>query len=281
MDNEELEINLLLETMRQRYGYDFRGYARASLTRRIHKGLEETEFNRISELIPEIIYNKEFFKKFVRYLSIHVTEMFRDPLFFKALREIVVPYLQTFPFIKIWSAGVSTGEEVYSLAILLKEEGLYDKSRIYATDFSDVVLEKAKKGIYPAELIKKSTRNYQTSGGRKSFGNYYYAEYDSAIFDRSLQENIVFANHNIVTDSVFGEMNLILCRNVLIYFDTKLQNRVLQLFFDSLRPNGFLCLGSKETIEFSEVKDHFVHIKKGQKIYQKKRKHRITDAESV
>lgn len=281
MDNEELEINLLLETMLQKYGYDFREYARASLTRRIHKGLEETNCTKISELIPEIIHNKEFFKKFVSHLSIHVTEMFRDPTFFKALREVVVPYLTTFPFIKIWSAGVSTGEEVYSLAILLKEEGLYDKSRIYATDFNDAVLEKAKRGIYPAELIKNSTRNYQASGGKKSFGNYYYAEYDSAIFDRSLQENIVFANHNIVTDSVFGEMNLILCRNVLIYFDSKLQNRVLQLFFDSLRPNGFLCLGSKETIDFSVVKEHFIHLTKRQKIFQKKRKNWMKDAKEI
>lgn len=281
MDNEELEITLLIETMRQRYGYDFRGYARASLTRRIKKGMEETDYTRISELIPAIIYDRNFFVKFVRNLSVHVTEMFRDPHFFKALRKDVVPYLETFPFIKIWSAGIATGEEVYSLAILLKEEGLYDKSRIYATDFSDLVLEKAEKGIYPADIIKKSTKNYQESGGKRSFGNYYYAEYDSAIFDRSLKENIVFANHNVVTDSVFGEMNLILCRNVLIYFDTNLQNRVLQLFCDSLRPNGFLCLGSKETLEFSGVKDRFVCLTRGQKIFQKKRKQWVRNAEHV
>lgn len=270
MDTEELEINLLLDAMRYRYGYDFRGYARASLTRRINKGLEETEYTRISDLIPAIIHDRNFFIKFVRNLSVHVTEMFRDPLFFRTLRELVVPYLETFPFIKIWSAGISTGEEVYSLAILLKEEGLYEKSRIYATDFSDIVLEKAKKGIYPTDLIKKSTKNYQDAGGKKSFGEYYYAEYESAIFDRTLKENIVFANHNVVTDSVFGEMNLILCRNVLIYFNTDLQNRVLQLFFDSLRPNGFLCLGAKETLEFSGVKDHFTRLTRGQKIFQKK-----------
>lgn len=270
MDNEELEITLLLDAMRYRYGYDFRGYAKASLTRRIKKGLAGTKFERISEMIPAIIYDKEFFVEFVRNLAVHVTEMFRDPLFFRALREEVVPYLKTFPFIKIWSAGIATGEEVYSLAILLKEEGLYEKATIYATDFNDIVLEKAQKGIYPAELIKKSTRNYQDSGGKKSFGSYYHADYDSAIFDRTLKENIVFANHNMVTDSVFGEMNLILCRNVLIYFDTNLQNRVFQLFFDSLRANGFLCLGNKETLEFSGVKEHFVVFAKGQKIFQKK-----------
>lgn len=272
MDNEELEITLLLDAMRLCHGYDFREYARASLTRRIKKGLAETGYQRISEMIPAIIYDKQFFFRFVRNLSVHVTEMFRDPLFFRALRQDVVPYLKTFPFVKIWSAGISTGEEVYSLAILLQEEGLYEKCRIYATDLSDGVLETAKKGIYPAELIKKSTRNYQDSGGKRSFGNYYYAEYDSAIFDRSLKENIVFANHNIVTDSVFGEMHLIMCRNVMIYFDINLQNRVLQLFCDSLRPNGFLCLGSKETVEFSKVKEQFVFFSTGQKIFQKKGK---------
>ena len=281
MDNEELEITLLLDAMRYRYGYDFRGYARASLTRRIRKGLEESPFEKISEMIPAIIYDRAFFSIFVRNLSVHVTEMFRDPEFFYALRKKVVPYLKTFPFIKIWSAGIATGEEVYSLAILLKEEGLYDKSRIYATDFSDTVLESAKKGIYSTELIKKNTKNYQESGGRKSFGNYYHADYNSAIFDRSLKENIVFANHNIVTDSVFGEMNLILCRNVLIYFDADLQNRVLQLFFDSLRPNGFLCLGNKETLEFSGVKEYFVHFVKKQKVFQKKRKQWLEDAKSI
>lgn len=278
MDNEELEITLLLEAMLHRYGYDFRGYARASLSRRVKKGMEEAGYSKISELIPTIIYDREFFAKFVRNLSVHVTEMFRDPLFFKTLRESVMPYLDSFPFIKIWSAGIATGEEVYSLAIMLKEEGLYDKSRIYATDFSDLVLDKAKRGIYPVDLIKKSTNNYQQSGGMKSFGDYYHADYDSAIFDRSLKENIVFANHNVVTDSVFGEMNMILCRNVLIYFDSDLQNRVLQLFYDSLRPNGFLCLGSKETLEFSGVQEHFVSLVDGQKVYQKKQQQWLNDA---
>lgn len=269
MNNEELEITLLLDAIRYRYGYDFREYAKASLTRRIRKGLEESDFHKISELIPAIIYDKTFFSQFVRNLSVHVTEMFRDPSFFLGLRNNVVPYLKTFPFLKIWSAGISTGEEVYSLAILLKEEGLYERSRIYATDFSDTVLEKAKKGIYSSELIKKNTKNYQDSGGKKSFSNYYYADYNSAIFDRSLKENIVFANHNMVADTVFGEMHLILCRNVLIYFDTNLQNRVFQLFFDSLKPNGFLCLGSKETLDFSGVKDNFTPFVSKQKIFQK------------
>lgn len=281
MDIEEVEIDLLLDAMLKRYGYDFRGYARASLTRRIHKGLEEAGLARISDLIPEIVHSKEFFTRFVRNLSIPVTEMFRDPDFFKALRREVIPYLKTFPFVKIWSAGVATGEEVYSLAILLKEEGVYERVRIYATDFSDSALEKAKKGIYSAELIKQSTRNYQASGGKNSFGEYYYAEYDSAIFDRSLRENIVFANHNLATDSVFGEMHMILCRNVLIYFDMDLQNRALRLFSESLRMNGFLCLGSKETIDFAEIKDEFIDCCKRQKIYQKKLEQGRQDASSI
>lgn len=269
-DNEEIEINLLVDAIRQKYGYDFSRYAKASLTRRIKKGLSEARLKRISEMIPLIIYDRSFFNSFVHNLSINVTEMFRDPLFYRAFREKVIPYLRTYTFIRIWSAGASTGEEVYSLAIVLKEEGLYDKSLIYATDFNDVVLEKSKKGIYPAADIKKSTRNYQNAGGKESFGNYYHAEYDSVIFDRSLKENIVFANHNLVTDESFGEMNLILCRNVLIYFNRSLQNRVLKLFSNSLCHNGFLCLGTKESIEFSSIAGAFMPVVKKQKIYQKK-----------
>ncbi len=270
IDNEEIEIKLLIEAIRLKYGYNFSQYSPASLTRRIKKGLSETGMKRISEMIPPIIYDGTFFDSFVLNLSVNVSEMFRDPLFFLSLRKKVVPYLKTFPHIKIWSAGVSSGEEVYSLAILLKEENLYEKSSIYATDFNTAVLETAKKGIYPADDIKKSTKNYQKSGGKESFGNYYLADYGSAIFDRSLKENIVFANHNLVTDGVFGEMNLILCRNVLIYFNEKLQNRVFKLFYDSLRQNGFLCLGSKETINFSDIAEYFVPVVKDLKIYQKK-----------
>ena len=269
-ENEEIEIKLLIAAIKLKYGYDFSNYSKASLGRRIRKGLKQSKFNNILELIPEIIYNKSFFNEFVENLSVSVTEMFRDPQIYKTIREKVIPYLKTFPFIKIWSAGISTGEEVYSLAILLKEEGIYYKSLIYATDFNDSVLDKAKKGIYPIRKIKQNTKNYQESGGKESLANYYHADYDSAIFDRKLRENIVFANHNLVTDNIFGEMNLILCRNVLIYFDNKLQNRVLQLFKNSLCQNGFLCLGSKETIEHSDISNLFVKINDKMKIYQKK-----------
>ena len=274
MENEEIEIKVLLEAVKLKYGYDFSGYADASLARRIKKSMEEANYKNISELIPHILYNKDDFHSFFLNLSVNVTEMFRDPLFFLALREKVIPYLKTFPFIKIWSAGSSTGEEVYSLAILLKEEGLYDKTMIYATDFNDVVLDLAKKGIYSIDNIKKHTLNYQKSGGKTSFGNYYHADYDLAIFDKSLKENIVFANHNLVTDEIFGEMNLILCRNVLIYFNMELQDRVFTLFKDSLRTNGILALGSRETIEFSSIAKDFVPMVKERKIYQKKRLYR-------
>ncbi len=270
MDAEEIEIKVLLEAVRLRHGYDFREYAGASLSRRVRKCLAETGLKTISDMIPLIIHDRAFFSTFPHNLSVNVTEMFRAPLFLPSLRKKVAPYLKTFPFIKAWSVGVSTGEEVYSLAIVLKEEGLYEKALIYATDFDDAVLETAKKGIYSADNIKKSTRNYQKSGGRESFGRYYHADYDSVILDRSLKKNIVFANHNLVTDSAFGEMNLVLCRNVLIYFNKELQERVLQLFQTSLRAHGFLCLGSKESLEFSGVAGSFTPVVQKHRIFQKK-----------
>ncbi len=271
MNNEEIEIKVLLNAIQLKYGYDFTQYADASLTRRIHKSLSDSGYKRISEMIPPLLYDKDFFNSFLNNLTVNVTEMYRDPPFFRSIREKVVPYLKTFPFIKVWSVGIATGEEVYSLAIMLKEEGLYDKALIYATDFNDTVLEIAQKGIYPAQSIKTSTRNYQKSGGKHSFATYYHADYDSVIFDRALKKNIVFANHNLATDGVFGEMNLILCRNVLIYFNRALQDRVLKLFHDSLRTNGFLCLGSRESIDFSTVAPAFVPVKKRLRIFQKKK----------
>ncbi len=269
MDNEEIEIMILIQAIQLKYGYDFSQYAGASLTRRIKKCLSDTGLKHISEMIPRILHSKAFFNTFLNNLSVNVTEMFRDPLFFLYLRRKVVPYLHTFPFIKIWSVGIATGEEVYSLAIMLKEEGLYEKSLIYATDFNDTVLEASQKGIYSANNMKKSTLNYQKAGGKKSFGSYYHADYNSVIIDRSLRKNMVFANHNLATDSVFGEMNLILCRNVLIYFNQDLQERVLRLLSGSLRPNGFLCLGSKESLNFSSIEASFQAIVKKHRIFQK------------
>lgn len=267
---EDIELDLFLESIYKIYGYDFRQYARASIKRRVRNLLINSEFEHISELIPKIIYDKNFFRQIVYRFSVSVTEMFRDPNFYVKVREVVLPYLRTFPFIKIWHAGCATGEEVYSLAILLAEEDLYNRTTIFATDFNDVVLQKAKAGIYSIDHVKAFTANYQKSGGKESFSDYYYAEYDSVIIDNSLRERITFANHNLVTDGVFGEMHLIFCRNVLIYFNRELQTRVLKLFYESLARNGFLCLGNKESIQFLEGSRRFRTIDSGESIYQKK-----------
>ena len=268
-DIEKIEIDLFLEAIFKRYGYDFRHYARASLKRRIKKFMNTNSYDRISDLTADIIHNQSVFDEVVHNFSITVTEMFRDPPLYKVLREKVIPYLKTYPFIKIWHAGCATGEEVYSLAILLKEEGLYDKTTIFATDFNNKALDIAKQGIYPLKDIQAYTTNYQKADGKASFSNYYHASYKSAIMNKSLTKNVTFANHNLVTDSVFGEMHLILCRNVLIYFDKNLQNRVLKLFNDSLIYNGFLVLGSKETINSSPIMNRFSPVDKKYKTYQK------------
>jgi chemotaxis protein methyltransferase CheR len=268
---EQIELNLLLEAIYQRYGYDFRQYSPTSVKRRVQHHLAKSKIETISELISKIMYDEALFQSLFFDMSVTVTEMFRDPWFYLTLREKIIPFLKTFPFINVWQAGCATGEEVYSLAIILKEEGLYDRAQIYATDFNDAALEKAKTRIYPLERIKGYTINYQKAGGKHSLADYYRARYQSVIIDASLQKNITFANHNLATDGVFGEMHLILCRNVLIYFDRNLQDRVLSLFRDSLLYNGFLCLGSKETIHFSKIKKDFIEFAVKEKIYQCKK----------
>jgi len=268
-DIEDIEINLLLEAIYQRYGHDFRHYARASINRRVRAAVQNSDCGKITEVIQKLLVDESFFQGFLAHFSITVTEWFRDPEFYRSLREKIFPILATYPFIKIWHAGCATGEEVYSLSIVLKEEGLYDRCTIFATDFNDDALEKAKKGIYSIEDIQKATPNYQRTKGNGSLSKYVHAKYNSAIVDSSLKENITFANYNLVTDGVFGEMHLILCRNVLIYFDKFLQNRVLRLFNDSLFHKGFLCLGSKESLEFSEIRAHYRDVDKKAKIYQK------------
>lgn len=267
---EAIEINLLLEAIYQRYGYDFRRYARASIKRRINYSLNRFGFTRISDLTRMLLRDEKFFEELLGNFAVSVTEMFRDPDFYKVIRNGIVPYLETYPFVKIWHAGCASGEEAYSLAILLKEEGLYDRATIFATDIYDDVLSNAREGIYSLAQMKKYTANYQKAGGRRSFSNYYHARYDSAIMDKSLAKNLTFAKHNLVTDSVFGEMHMILCRNVLIYFDTSLQNQVLKLFNDSLIHGGFLCLGTKESLRFTDVDRNFKEINDRAKIYQKK-----------
>jgi chemotaxis protein methyltransferase CheR len=268
-DNENIELELLLEAIYMKYGYDFRGYARASIKRRVKHRLSVSGLKTLSDMLYMILYDRDFFNTLLGDLSVNVTEMFRDPLFYKALREKILPELAARDVIKIWHAGCATGEEVYSMAILLKEAGLYEKSRIYATDFDETVLAGAKKGLYPIDRLKLYIENYRESGGLESFADYYSARYELVLMDNSLKENILFSNHNLVTDGVFSEMDMIICRNVLIYFKRDLQDRVFGLFRDSLRHHGILCLGSKETVRLSKHSEVFADLVKREKIYRK------------
>ena len=267
---EHLEVDLLLEAVFRCYGYDFRSYARASVDRRIRHFLSKRGLARISNLIPLCLHDELVFSELAQSFSISVTEMFRDPFVYGALRDKVVPVLGSFPFVKVWHAGCATGEEVYSLAILLQESGLSERATIFGTDFNDDSLETARKGIYPGDRLKEFTKNYQEAGGTRSFSEYYHAKYDSAVLDASLKDRVTFANHNLTADNVFGEMHLVLCRNVLIYFDRDLQNRALRLFTDSLVRGGFLCLGTKEDVQFSEVADEYEVVDRAARIYKKK-----------
>jgi chemotaxis protein methyltransferase CheR len=267
---EQIGLDLLVEAIHRRYGYDFRGYARASLKRRVEHFMAKTGVPSIAALIPVVLEDEAEFEALLFTISITTTEMFRDPWFFQALREKVLPFLRTFPFVNIWQAGCATGEEVISLAILLREEEMHSRAHIYATDFNQQALAKAQARIYPLERMREYSQNYQASGGRRSLSNYYLASYDSVIFDPTLLENVTFASHNLATDGVFGEMHLVLCRNVLIYFDRPLQNRVLGLFRSSLRHNGFLCLGSRETLDFFDVRRDFTELSQPERIYQYK-----------
>jgi chemotaxis protein methyltransferase CheR len=221
----------------------------------------------IEDLSKLLLNDERKFEEFIRMLSVTVTEMFRDPAFYMALREKVIPRLTTYPFLKIWVAGCATGEEVYSIAIMLKEEGLLERSILYATDINQQSLHLAKEGIFPLEFMKTYTANYLNAGGKHTLSDYYVANYNSALFDRELKRNIVFAPHNLATDRSFNEFQLILCRNVLIYFNQHLQDKVINLFYDSLCPFGFLCLGSKESLLFSGKKHHFEKVDKKEKIF--------------
>jgi chemotaxis protein methyltransferase CheR len=269
IDTEEIELDLLLQAVHLKYGYDFRNYNKAHLKRRICQRLQLSSLNSISELQNRVLWDKKFFELFMQDLSINVTEMFRDPEFYDAFRKKVVPDLSTYAHIKVWHAGCSTGEEVYSLAIILKEENLLSKTRIYATDINKNVLKIAKQGIYSNREMELYERNYREAGGKANLSNYYTSKYGSVLFDKLLSKNIVFADHNLVTDGVFAEINLVFCRNVLIYFDKILQNKVLALFTGSLSKRGFLCLGTQESLQFSESEPNYAVIDKKMKIYKK------------
>ncbi|MBC7607189.1 MAG: protein-glutamate O-methyltransferase CheR [Burkholderiales bacterium] len=269
-DWSEFEISSLLKAVYQKYGYDFSQYSEAHVRRRIMNRMSMSGIEDISQMQSMVLNDEIFGSTLLQDLSITVTEMFRDPSFYVSLRENVIPILKTYPFIKIWHAGCATGEEAYSMAIVLQEEGLYDRTTIYATDFNQRALNQAKEGIFSNKMMKKYTTNYQLSGGKDSFSNYYTSDRDNVIMNQSLKKNIVWANHNLVTDSVFAEVHLILCRNVLIYFDHNLQNKVQHLFYNSLINGGILCLGSKESLRFTDLHDEYKELDKKQRVFKKR-----------
>ena len=268
---ERLEIELLLEGIYRHYGFDFRTYAYSSLRRRVWKRIKAEQLNSVTALQERVLHNREVMEKLLLDLSVNVTAMFRDPTFFLAFRHQVVPMLRTYPFIRIWCAGCSTGEEVYSLAILLEEEELYDRTRVYATDMNEVVLQNARGGIFPLSRMQEYTENYIQAGGTRSFSEYYTAKYEGALFSPALLRNIVFSQHNLVTDRSFSEFNVVLCRNVLIYFNRDLQNRVHNLFYESLINFGILGLGSKETLRFSAYETCYEPVNAREKLFRKVR----------
>ena len=268
---EAIEIELLLEAVHRHYGFDFRGYAAASLKRRLWRRIRAEGLTTVSGLMERVLHDPPTMERLLLDLSINVTSMFRDPTFYVAFREKAVPLLRTYPFLRIWNAGCSTGEETYSLAILLQEEGLYDRTRIYATDINETVLAQARAGVFPLDKMQEYTQNYIRAGGTRAFSEYYVAAYDGAQFARSLSENVVFAQHNLVSDRSFNEFHAIVCRNVMIYFDRPLQDRVHRLFHDSLVRFGVLALGHKESIRFTELADRYEELDASERIFRKVR----------
>ncbi len=266
---EQIEIELLLDGVHRLYGYDFRNYALPSLKRRIWYHVHAENVSSISALQEKVLHDRACFERFVYSLSIPVTEMFRDPGLFLTFRQKVIPLLRTYPYIRIWHAGCSTGEEVYSMAILLHEEGLYDKARIYATDMNARSLQQAKEGVYEIGKMKQYTKNYMEAGGTRAFSEYYTAKYNSVILQPYLRKNIIFAEHNLATDTSFNEFNVIFCRNVMIYFNDELRDHVHGLFHESLSRFGVLVLGSKESIHFTRFSNSYEPLDRVEKIYRK------------
>jgi chemotaxis protein methyltransferase CheR len=266
----DIELHLLIDAIYLKYHYDFRRYAPASLKRRLTAAMVRFSCETFSELQSKVLHEPAMFPALLDFLTIPVSEMFRDPNYFRSLRETVVPVLRTYPSLKIWVAGCSTGEEVYSLAILLREEGLLKRSLIYATDINPHVLQKATAGVYDVDRIAGFTESHRKSGGNSSLSDYYTAAYGRAVFDKSLREHIVFSDHSLATDSVFAEVQLVSCRNVLIYFNRDLQDRAVGLFRDALCRKGFLGIGSKESLRFSAHHDSFNELVREYRIYQKR-----------
>ncbi len=268
---EALEIELLLTGLAEHYGYDFRHYARASLTRRVRKAMQDENLRSISALQNKLLHDPDAAMRFVAAVSVHTTSMFRDPDVYRLLRSEVIPLLRTYPFVRIWHAGCSSGEEVYSLAILLEEEGIYDRCRVYATDISDSILDRARQGVFTLRAMRDHTRAYLAAGGTRDFSSYYVADHDFAVFRSSLRRQMVFSQHNLVCDSTFNEFQLIICRNVLLYFDETLRERAHSLFHSSLSNFGILVLGKKESLRFTELAASYQELEDGARIYRKVR----------
>jgi chemotaxis protein methyltransferase CheR len=268
--NFDIELQLLIDAIYLKYHFDFRGYATASLKRRLRAAMVRFDCRTLSQLQDRVLHDPASFPALLDFLTVPVTEMFRDPSYFRSLRETVVPLLRTYPSLKVWVAGCSTGEEVYSLAILLREEGLLQRTLIYATDINPRTLQKAEAGVYDLDRIAGFTENHRRSGAHSSLSDYYTTGYDRAVFDKSLKQNIVFTDHSLATDSVFAEVQLVSCRNVLIYFNRELQDRAVGLFRDALCRKGFLGIGSKESLRFSSHADAFTDLVREQRIFQRR-----------
>ena len=269
LESEDIEIKLLLEAIYLKYGADFRGYSRLSVKRQILKMVSDNNFKNISELQHKMVWDEPFFKTVLPKFSINVTEHFRDPSFYKFFRDDIVPFLKTYPSLKIWHAGCATGQEVYSMAILFEEENLYDRTRFYATDINTKALAIAKEGMYPDKELPLSSKNYIKAQGKKSFSEYIDNQGKTFMMQRGLKRNIFFFDHNLVTDETFVEAHVILCRNVMIYFDDTLTRRVIRLFYNSLHNHGFLCLGLRERIMGTDVNEKFRLLNSNEKVYRK------------
>ena len=270
-DVEALEIDLLVQALYEAYGFDFRQYSRPSLRRRIWRRVDAEGLVTVTGLLERVLHDQRAVQRLISDLSVNISAMFRDPAFFAALRTKVVPLLRTYPFIRIWNAGCSTGEEAYSLAILIKEAGLYDRTRIYATDMNEAALDQARAGSFPIAKMRDYTANYIEAGGTRSFSEYYGTTGDRVLFDRSLVENVVFAQHNLVTDRSFNEFHVILCRNVMIYFDRELQGRVHELLYESLVHLGVLGLGTREALNFTSHAGDYQRLDPDEQLYRKVR----------
>ncbi|MDB5248436.1 MAG: methyltransferase, CheR-type [Segetibacter sp.] len=268
-DITEDELDEMLNVVNTTYGYDFSDYSRASMQRRVSRFMDTAGYKTAVDLTFQLKKDRSVFDYFLQRITVNVTEMFRDPAFYKVIRQEVLPVLASYPIIKIWHAGCSSGEEVFSMAILLSEAGLLKRSRIYATDVNPYNVEKAKKGILPLNVMKEYNENYIQSGGQNDFASYYTSLYNNAIIRKDLRENILFSQHNLVTDQAFNEFQIILCRNVMIYFNRRLQNRVIHLFNDSLSTFGYLALGIKESLLFTDLQNKFEVVSKDEKVFRR------------